>query len=244
MTETTNTHETANGVYGVLTAGICKPILFSTPMIQAILKGDKTQTRRKIKHKSKIEEVRPVMKCVENEKDWGKYILTDEFGEDFLIKPKYNVGDFIWVRETWQHTKELNLHPTDENYGYVYKADGQPWEDYEGWNWKPSIFMPKNACRIYLKVKNVRVERLDDITKENAINEGIEKWQQQGCTRYRSYVKPMVGFWDTYNSTGGVHPSIASFRSLWASINGFDNLNSNPWVFVYDFERTDALSCR
>lgn len=167
-----------------LTDGICKPILFSTPMVEAILRGDKNQTRRKIKHKNKIEEVRPVIRCLENENDWGKYILTDEFGEDFLIKPKYNIDDQIWVRETWQHTKEIYLHPTDENYGYVYKADGHPWEDYEGWKWKPSIFMPKDACRIYLKVKNVRVERLEDITKEDAINEGIEKWQQQGCTRF------------------------------------------------------------
>ena len=92
-------NQQGNGVYSVLTAGICKPILFSTPMIQAIMRNDKTQTRRKIKHKNKIEEVRPVMRCFENENDWGKYILTDEFGEDFLIKPKYNIGDFIWVRE-------------------------------------------------------------------------------------------------------------------------------------------------
>lgn len=241
MAETMNTHETANGVYGVLTAGNCKPILFSTPMVQAILRGEKTQTRRKIKHKNIIEEVRPVMKCVENENDWSKYILTDEFGEDFLIKPKYKIGDILWVRETW-HPKRHNM-PTGWKYEYkaTAKEDGNPTDE----PWKPSIFMPKDACRIFLKVKKVRVERLEDITKEDAINEGIEKWQQQGCTRYKSYVKPMVGFWDTYDSTGAVHPAIASFRSLWAKINGFDNLNSNPWVFVYEFERTDTpFACR
>ena len=172
---------------------ICKPILFSTPMVQAILRGEKTQTRREVKY-------------------WKK-----------ITNPKI-VGDILWVRETWQHTKALNLHISDENHGYVYKADGEPWEDYENWKWKPSIFMPKDACRIFLKITKIRIERLEDITKEDAIAEGIEKWEN--C-----------------NSTGGVHPAIASFRSLWTSINGFDNLNSNPWVFVYDFERTNTSVC-
>ncbi len=243
MAETTNTPEPANGVYGVLTAGNFKPILFSTPMVQAILRGEKTQTRRIVKYSKKITDPKIGFSAF-TDKDQFEVRGVHENGQygGSLFKMKYKVGDILWVRETWQHTKCLNINFEDENYGYVYKADGQPWEDYEGWTWKPSIFMPKDACRIFLKLTKIRIERLEDITKEDAIAEGIEKWEQMCQTRYKSYVEPMVGFWDdgSHLQTGGVHPAIASYRSLWAKINGFDNLNSNPWVFVYEFERTDA----
>ncbi|MFA5301025.1 MAG: hypothetical protein WC389_22760 [Lutibacter sp.] len=246
--ETSNTHEPANGGYGVLTAGNFKPILFSTPMVQAILRGEKTQTRRIVKYSKKITDPKIGFSAF-TDKDQFEVRGVHENGQygSSLFKMKYKVGDILWVRETWQHTRVLNLHPTDENYGYVYKADGQPWDDYEEWTWKPSIFMPKDACRIFLKITKIRIERLEDITKEDAIAEGIEKWEQMCQTRYKSYVEPMVGFWDDGNhlQTGGVHAAIASYRSLWAKINGFDNLNSNPWVFVYEFERTDAsFACR
>src|SRR5690554_3627422 len=97
-----------------------KPILFSTPMVQAILKGQKSQTRRVVK---------PPKKCN-------------------AIPYPFPPGDILWVRETWQHTKILNLHPSDEDYGYMYRADGGDWEYIDGWSWKPSIFMPKEACRL------------------------------------------------------------------------------------------------
>ncbi len=217
------------------TPGKCKPILFATPMIQAILRGEKTQTRVIIKHKNPIESIRPIMRCIENEKDWDKYILTDELGEVFLIKPKYSVGDILWVQETW-HPKRHNM-PT--GYKYEYKAtaqeDGNPTDE----PWRPAMHMPIEACRIFLKVTKIRVERLEDITKEDAIAEGIEKWQQAGYTRYKSYFKPVVGFWDTHDHPLGVHAAVASFRSLWADIHGFKSLNDNPWVFVYEFKHTD-----
>lgn len=234
---------TANDVNTVLTAGNFKPILFSTQMVQSILRGEKTQTRRVI-NPQPIEDFESGYVFDGKHKSLYKNDSTHEdwrirFIEDWC---KYKVGDILWVRETWQHTKCLNINFEDENYGYVYKADGQPWEDYEEWAWKSSIFMPKDACRIFLKITKIRIERLEDITKEDAIAEGIEKWKQMCQTRYKSYVEPMVGFWDdgSHLQTGGVHPAIASYRSLWAKINGFDNLNSNPWVFVYEFERTDA----
>lgn len=119
-----------------------KPIFFSTPMVQAILKGQKTQTRRVVKPAATFNNRRP--------------------------------GDVLWVRETWQHTEVLNLRPTDENYGYVYRADGMEWEDLEGWRWKPSIHMPKEACRLFLKIKNVRSERLQSISEDDARAEGFD----------------------------------------------------------------------
>lgn len=177
-----------------------RPILFSTPMVQAILEGRKTQTRRIVKP--------------------GIIILKDRDKQEvFAMKrnkkgiacpyecPYGQPGDYLWVRETWQHTKILNLHPTDENYGYIYKADGQPWEDYEGWVWKPSIFMPKAAARIWLKIVDVRIERLQDISESDAECEGVEE---------------------------GVK-SIPSFNSLWESIHGEESWNQNPHVWVIEF---------
>ena len=208
-----------------------KPILFSTPMVQAILAGTKTMTRRIVKPQ-------PVSDFDSGYVFRGKYqfdIHGLPYTEELPKYAKYQKGDILWVRETW-HPKRHNM-PTGWKYEYkaTAKEDGNPTDE----PWKPSRFMPKEAARIFLKVTNVRVERLEDISKKDAIAEGVEKWQQQGYTRYKSYIEPMVGFWDTYNSTGGVHPAIASFRSLWAKINGFDSLNANPWVWVYEFERVD-----
>src|SRR5690606_25026856 len=87
---------------------------------------------------------------------------------------KYKIGDVLWVRETWQKT--TFLHPLYDEYGHIYKAseNGRKWaESDEGWIWKPSIFMPKEACRLFLKVTNVRAERLQDITDADIVDEGI-----------------------------------------------------------------------
>lgn len=130
-------------------------------MVQAILKGQKWQTRRVVKPQPDSRGPRT-----------ANVLFEDWHGKE--IRPKYKVGDILWVRETWQHTKVLNLHPTDAAFGYVYRADGQPWEDYEGWTWKPSIFMPKEACRLWLKVTNVRVERLQAISEADARAEGFD----------------------------------------------------------------------
>lgn len=127
-------------------------------MVQAILKGQKTQTRRAVKDPY-------VVGLLQEERPNNALILT-------LCRRR--PGDILWVRETWQHTKVLNLHPADANYGYVYRTDTQPWEDIEGWKWKPSIFMPKEACRLFLKVTNVRVEPLQSITEADARAEGFD----------------------------------------------------------------------
>lgn len=245
MAETTNTHEPANGVYGVLTAGNCKPILFSTPMVQAILRGEKTQTRRIVKYSKNITDPKIGFSAFTNN-DQFEVRGVHENGQygGSLFKMKYKVGDILWVRETWQHTEVLNLHPTDENYGYVYKADCQPWEDYEGWTWKPSIFMPKTACRIFLKIKNIRIERLDAISETDAIKEGIEL-VEYNC--FKNYMQGKDWFYNHKNQNGFemLEDPIGSFFSLWAKINGNESLNENPYVFVYEFERTDAsFACR
>ena len=83
------------------------PMLFSTSMVKAIdIDKTKTETRRIIKHKTEIEEIKSVTRCLENQGDWNKFILTDINGEDFLIEPKVNINDIIWVRETFTNSVE------------------------------------------------------------------------------------------------------------------------------------------
>ncbi|MFA5299764.1 MAG: hypothetical protein WC389_16385 [Lutibacter sp.] len=219
--QTPNNHETANGAYGVLTAGNFKPILFSTPMVQAILRGEKTQTRRIMQEQPPCQ----LLSCGTSGRYWA------DNPEDLRAKYfrcKYEIGDILWVRETWQHAKCLNINPEDENYGFVYKADGQPWEDYEHWTWKPSIFMPKEAARIFLKITNIRVDRLNDISESDAVAEGIVMNNT-----------PHIG-WYWMENVYSTDSPIMAYERLWQKINGEKSWAENPFVWVYAFERTDA----
>lgn len=190
-----------------------KPILFSTQMVQAILRGDKKQTRRAIKPQPKAREYSGIVGGYDNIPFMARFYTKREPNNPLIedVTLKYKVGDILWVRETWQHTRILNLHPTDENYGYVYKADGQPWDSYENWKWKPSIFMPKEACRIFLKLTKIRIERLQDITDSDIVKEGAADF---GCCTKQ-----------------------LNWQILWEKINGVESWKENPWVFVYEFER-------
>lgn len=194
------------------------PILLSTPMVQAILDGRKKQTRRnvgiKTSHFASIE-LRD-----------GKFIPFVRGGGAQLwpqpeIKPKYQVGYIMWVRETWIPSS---------GYGtinrFIYKADD---DIPHGARWKPSIHMPKEAARIFLEVTDVRVERLQDISEEDAIAEGVEQHSDYGTTGYRHYGRPNEALTDI--------DAKWSFETLWESINGKESWNENPFVWVYDFKK-------
>lgn len=196
------------------------PILFSAPMVHAILDGTKTQTRRVVKPSKK--------------------------GSDIPEKSKAKIGDVFWVRETWQHTKVLNLAWDDENYGYVYKADGQPWDDYDWWKWKPSIFMPKDACRLFLEVTNVRVERLQDISVKDIKSEGVKiSVTPNGNLVYNLTKKNAeISFLNDWGFNKDNKPTerdiwLAHWASLWSMVNGRESWENNPWVWVYDFKRIE-----
>jgi hypothetical protein len=222
--ETLQTTETPMADDRVLTAGNFKPILFSTPMVQAILRGEKTQTRRIInpqpiedfdsgyvfdgKHKS-------LYKNDSTHEDWRVQFILDW--------RKYKIGDILWVRETFQ------IIPPNMVF---YKADT---ENKSTGNWKPSIFMPKEACRIFLKLTNIRIERLMSISVNDAISEGIESrlFQLPDDTETTGYkIYGVKNSWD--------ENPVISYWSLWDSINGKKSYELNPFVWVYEFERTDA----
>lgn len=184
------------------------PILFSTPMVQAILAGRKTQTRRVVKDKMLQENTDPE---------------TEEYLKLTTICPYGYVGDVLWVRETFakRDTPDAEWNP---KWGYCYKADNDPL--YEHKKFKPSIHMPKEACRVWLRVTNLRIERLHDISESDSIKEGVEFEGEQPW--YKDYVRKLKFF-------PFANP-FYSFRSLWKSINGDDSWNANPWVWVVQFE--------
>jgi hypothetical protein len=207
------------------------PILFSTPMVQAILNGSKIQTRRVIKPQPK-------------ESDYLPEILYDHFGKQFLnyrkdavlvetknIKCPYGqIGDVLWVRETFYKPVDFPF----ETQIYIYKEQiiSKNIINANEIKWKPSIFMIKEACRLFLKIKDIRVERLRDISENDAVSEGVmpvDKKISGELNLYADYFR---------NTTGYVMPQ-SSFRSLWKSINGEESWEANPWVWVIEFERIE-----
>lgn len=207
-----------------------KPILFSTDMVRAIRENRKIETRRIVKFPKNWDGKR-----VYNNSPYGcKYGIIDDIGNKLLFRYTYKYllpNDYLWVRETWQHTKCLNINQEDENYGYVYKAskNGLAFqENIEHWKWKPSIYMSKEACRLILKIESIGVERLQDITEESAINEGIEK------INIYPYLPDQ---WKDYNKSGWFGIPQQSFRSLWIKINSEKSWNDNSFIWVIKFKK-------
>ena len=207
-----------------------KPILFSGPMVQAILDGRKTMTRRVVKPQPEGQ-----LECVIRHEVSGRACWmvpgADQMAKDFRFHTSYEVGTKLWVREAWA----ANI-PGCPN-GITYKADHiDPKGDGPAnpIKWKPSIHMPKAAARIWLEVVNVRVERLQGITEEDAIKEGFEGFPcDHPIGRYACE--------DCMNS-GWREPPSLEFMETWQSLNdkrgyGWD---VNPWVWVVEFKRLEV----
>lgn len=220
-----------------------KPILFNTEMIRAILDGRKTVTRRLVKPqpKSKLCYTFAGSDCgtwgypsKTAHESWGEeYRLPDNITkEDFGKRwnPPYHTDDVLYVRETWSP-----IYPDKESNevcGYIYKEDSleeydnryPDGEDYQwGGKWRPSIHMPKEAARIWLKVTDVRVERLQEITEEQIGREGVEVEYPHVLNREEKRY---------------------AFSTLWNSTVKKSDLdrygwNANPWVWVIEFERCE-----
>lgn len=182
-----------------------KPILFNAQMVRAILEGRKTVTRRVVKFPRGW-----------NPKFTG-YIPDGAvlYGSNNIpaAKAPVQVGDVLWVRETWSRM---------ETGQYLYKADNEKPISYLGW--RPSIHMPREAARIFLRVTDVRVERLQDITPDQIDAEGCKEWAYSATT---GELLPSGPLW---------------FKIAWDSTVKAKNMSTyswdaNPWVWVIEFER-------
>ncbi len=218
-----------------------KPILFKDDMIRAILEGRKTQTRRIMKPQPVIDSDgwfrwdghKPNSKL-------GAYASNHIDLQAISIFvgvscPYGQPGDRLWVRETFQGPL-LSYEQAQEFFNHrekfesprycQYRADGGPApvfvnaDDEERYGWRPSIHMPRWASRITLEITDVRVERLQDISEEDAEAEGADP----------VLVPP----------DGGDYPHRQGFLDLWESIYGQDSWDANPWVWCISFKRIDA----
>mgnify|MGYP001350001073 CR=1 FL=1 len=207
-----------------------KPILFNTPMVRAILDGRKSCTRRIIK--PQWEEC-PHCKYVHKEYIYDKLaenIYCASCGYPLVPERRapYQPGDILYVRETWEHFeccccegdehgncyREPQQSVLNKRCGcYMYRATDEIYGDAR---WHPSIHMPKEAARIWLKVTDVRVERLQDMTDDDA--------EAEGCFDYTSTA---LGFPDVWDST---------IKKSDLDSYGWD---ANPWVWVIEFERCE-----
>lgn len=200
-----------------------RPILFNTEMVRAILDGRKTCTRRVVKG------------YIPKDAEFGYTEFTPKgaiscrgiyetsypgYGEKFFELP-HQKGDVLYVRETWSEWTD----------GYLYKAWTEPFPQpgqFPEIKWKPSIHMPKEAARIWLKVTNVRVERLQDITEDGAKEEGAN------CKNGKN-----VGLEEKMRRT-----AIERFAEIWNGTikkSALDRYgwSANPWVWVIEFERCE-----
>ncbi|ENU27042.1 hypothetical protein [Acinetobacter modestus] len=203
-----------------------RPILFNTPMVQAILSGQKTQTRR-IVNKAPTTEINHRLIALDNGWSWQ----VDQQGivptmhreiDNPMVCPFGQIGDRLWVRETFR------LYDSDEcphadfpcgcpkNGTPLYKASH---DCGNGEKWKPSIHMPRKAARLFLEITNIRIERLNDITSEDAKAEGFD---------YSTHPSAI--------QMGYAIGAKTNFRVTWEQIYGQNEWNKNPWVWVLEFK--------
>ena len=242
-----------------------KPILFSTPMVKALLNTKpnvwpaepidaarpfKSQTRRVIKPQP----VRNRVFWQLGDAFWSYNItrVTPMPCHSLYNRMPYKPGDILYVRETWSDFyKDCD--------GYIYRADETRVSD--DFRWKPSIFMPREAARLFLEVKSVRVERLQDITPYDALCEGIQPTAlPESMQKEQAGLPPEIPErWKTYSkeeldSAIRTHATseymerrlflaslINKYQKLWESLNakrGF-SWDANPWVWVYEFGRVE-----
>lgn len=181
-----------------------RPILFSAPMVRALLDGTKTQTRRiaskPVRHPDLGNLYAPGALVLERE---PQHVIE-------RACPYGQPGDRLWVRETW----------APMTIGYAYGAD-PVWNASPDGKWRPSIHMPRAACRIKLEITGLRIERLQDISEADAKAEGVT-WQE----------------W-CQNDDGTNEPyeeAADAFKRLWEQINGGGSWDANPWVWVVEFK--------
>jgi len=238
-----------------------RPIIFSGPMVQAILDGRKTQTRRIVKGASGATSI------------WGGerdgLWSIERFGEpcQAMIRCPYgHPGDVLWVRETWQM-----LDPFAINYQATPTRDGQAAQclcsilglmirrDQEAgrdpYRWRVPIFMPHWACRLFLQVLSVRVERVQEISEEDVHAEGVdcdlcdERFPGSSCDNPKFYYqRQFANLWDSINAKKGpvVKASDLSHLSLEAKLEFLAARKcghawaANPWVWVVEFKVANA----
>lgn len=198
-----------------------RPILFSAPMIRAILAGAKTVTRRAIKP-APVHVTPFIGRDDLPTHEFGLHLHTDRVIEKHVRCPYGKPGDRLWVREAIRKMEPPDMPPHEDGTPVVYSqyvAD-EAWTVATAWPWKrdrlPGMFMPRGLSRITLDVVSVRVERLHEVTEDEAKAEGV----------------------DVSRALDETHRH--GFESLWREINGAASWDANPWVWRIEFRRVEV----
>ncbi len=220
------------------------PMLYTSPMVQALKSRTKTETRR-LRNLNKVNKNPgkwtlscPHPRYVQNLAGrgtgfWAAFYYHTKAGRvilEYAKCPYGQIGDVIWARETFTYVAN------SEN--FLYRADFEPNPPKKPeqfnvvWTWTPSIHMPKLAARIWLEITGISCERLQDISHKSALAEGIEIRDLEGTTTYRDYSVKRERF-----AYGTHFKPRDSYKTLWEKINGPGSWKKNPWVWVIKFKR-------
>ena len=199
-------------------------VIFNSVMVQADLDGRKSMTRR-IRGLERINQYPDQWLCDGKMNENGLFTFaSDQLGKEIDVKCPYGrPGDLIWVKETYFPAVKFRMFPQfSESPDFLYKADGS----FIGCqNWNPSIFMPKSAARIWLQIVSIRTERLQDISEEDAIAEGLEIIEE-GCNdKWYRIEEDSIHFRKAWYA----------FKHLWIRINDNESWHANPWVWRIEF---------
>ncbi len=217
-----------------------RPIIFNSEMVNAILENRKTMTRRVIKpqplHDYSVIAKYKWHSCpkIANKMRWvvrdnNHLVIADKSSEYF--KPPYEIGMKLWVRETCSIVRKPNINYPSYDWrregNCSYKADEKKAVGMYGViKWKSPIYMPKWASRLTLEITDIKVERLQDISEEDALAEGIIQLDSK------------LGFMDVRKTEGSIMPSAKdAFMLLWQSIKGSQSWSSNPFVWILEFKK-------
>lgn len=220
-----------------------RPILFSAPMVRALLAGTKTQTRRVVKPQPPatggnggvLQGIVPSLLVTNRGQMFDvRYALDNPMA---ISCPYGAPGDRLWARETFMDLQGTGVEhrpdPRGQLHPYAYQADTPPGsrgdearKEY-GLKWKPCIHMPRAASRITLEVTSVRVERLQDISEADALAEGIQRYT--GSLRWVRYLDAITG--EACHNTAA-----EAFKALWIGINGQESWDANHWTWVIEFK--------
>ena len=213
-----------------------KQILFNTEMVRAILDGRKTCTRRLVKPQPDEKHTFPLGFVTDSteKKEVGCFGFgINEYGGSIqYAKPPYQPGDILYVRETWKEAPK----------GYYYYEDWQKDDIADVTKWKPSIHMPKEAARIWLKVTNVRVERLQEMKPVDVIKEGAYPDCWDCLNTYGESGSQCC--YGTEEQCSQCDEVMMEWEKLWTSTIKKSDIDrygwdANPWVWVIDFERCE-----
>ncbi len=211
-----------------------RPILFSGPMVRALLAGTKTQTRRIVKPRSPVS-----LFAVEADGSpmWTDGYILDPGNADWRMRdnPYGQPDDSLWVKETWKpHSIYAHLKPSEIPDSKVFYAADEGYAP-SNTKWWPSLFMQRRFSRLTLKITEVRVERLQDISEEDALAEGIQRYSDG------FHWEPNAGWpgepagMESARLVG--RTAAQAYMGLWEDINGRESLDANPWVWAVSFER-------